>query len=51
MTDSSLITKVGEVFEKSLNNGFLTFIPSVEERIKINKINVYYLIYLFILFF
>lgn len=39
MTDSSLITKVGEVFEKSLNNGFLTFIPSVEERIKINKIN------------
>jgi len=45
MADSSLIPKVTEVFEKSLSNGFLSFIPSVEERIKINKINVCYLIF------
>jgi len=36
---NTLVTKVCEVFEKSLKNGFLTFIPSVEERIRINKIN------------
>ncbi|ORX82838.1 hypothetical protein BCR32DRAFT_292394 [Anaeromyces robustus] len=39
MADSSLVTKVSNIFEKSLNNGFLTFISSVEERIRINKIN------------
>lgn len=39
MADSSLVTRVSEIFEKSLKNGFLTFIPSVEERIRVNKIN------------
>ncbi|ORX55967.1 ATP adenylyltransferase [Piromyces finnis] len=39
MADSSLITKVAEVFEKALSSEFLTFIPSVEERLQINKIN------------
>jgi len=51
MADSSLIPKVVEVFDKALTNGFLTFIPSAEERLQINKINVYIFFFSFLFFF